>query len=78
VTSPLPPHRITIPDRKPDVAAADIVIQAFRRNGIDPRKAYSNPMCVALAQAWVRGEITHDHFNRACRNLLILNPKLGA
>jgi uncharacterized protein YijF (DUF1287 family) len=75
--SRLPLHRLDIPPRDPLGAAADIVIAALRANGIDPRKAVDNPMCQSLAVEWSRGRMTRVEFDHACRNLLILNPKLA-
>jgi hypothetical protein len=75
--SRLPLHTINIPPRDPLNAAAGIVIEAFRANGIDPRKAIDNPMCQSLAVSWSRGRMTRVEFDHACRNLLILNPKLA-
>jgi hypothetical protein len=75
--SRLPLHTLNIPPRDPPKAAAGIVVEAFRANGIDPRKAIDNPMCRSLVLAWTRGEMTLAEFDHACRNLLILNPKLA-
>jgi hypothetical protein len=79
--SRLPLHTLNIPPRDPKEvqrAAGRIVVDAFRANGIEPRKAIDNPMCQSLAVSWSRGEIDRATFDHCCRNLLILNPKLGA
>lgn len=70
-------HTVDIPPRAVARAAADIVIDAFRANGIDPRKAINNLMCQSLAVEWSHGRMTRAEFDHACRNLLILNPKLA-
>lgn len=70
------PVRINIPSRKPENAAADIVIEAFKRNGIDPRKAFTNPMCRTMSIEWSQGRLTDAEFNKCCENMLVLNPGL--
>jgi hypothetical protein len=78
--SRLPLHTLNIPPRDPKEvqrAAGRIVVDALRANGIDPRKAVDNPMCQSLAVEWSRGRMTRVEFDHACRNLLILNPKLA-
>jgi hypothetical protein len=75
--SRLPLHRLDIPPRDPLGAAADIVIAALRANGIDPRKAAENVACRDIAREFAYGNFTRAQFDHACRNLLILNPKLA-
>lgn len=73
-------HRIDIPNGKPltdaDVVRGDIIIATLRNCGMDPRKAYYNPMATELVKVWVRGEWTDAQFRHAIGNLMILNPGL--
>jgi hypothetical protein len=78
------PHRINIPSRtsihsSTVLAAGQIVVDALREAGINPRSkaAQSNAMLYALVGAWGRAEMTRERFIHACKNLLILNPTLG-
>jgi hypothetical protein len=75
------PIRIDIPDAPVTPvarAAGQLVIDALREAGIDPRKAAGVPMVVQMAGMWARGEWTRDQFVRAARNVGILNPALCA
>lgn len=57
--------------------AGQIVVEALREAGLEPRAAYQNPMMQQLVLAWGHGEMTRETFLRACRNMLILNPSLA-
>ncbi len=77
---------INIPNAKPAVPVvtdehrrdADFAIKAMREAGIDPRKAYTNPMAQAVVLAWSRCEMSRAGMIHALRNLVILNPSLAA
>lgn len=69
-------ERMPIPDAKGQ--AADIVIDAIRRHGIDPWKAAYVPIFRDAARLWTRGELTDHQFGRLCENMAILFPNLKA
>lgn len=75
------PLRIDIPSAKPPsvaLAAADILIDAIREAGVDPRKAYGVPIIHDMAVMWRDGEMTRAEFVSGCRKFAILNPAAKA
>lgn len=72
-----PPVAVTVPSLEQQ--AGQIVIDALTEAGMNPRNPSvpQNLMVRELVAAWGRGALTRAHFVKACKNLLILNPKLG-
>lgn len=78
-----PIETINIPSKQREPTAqdriyADGLINIMRKVGMDPRKAAHNPMAIACAGSWRRGESTQGELERMFRNLLLFNPGLKA
>lgn len=76
------PIRISIPDLKPDEtavrrAAGQLAIDALREAGMDPVKAVTFPLAVALLQSWARGESSRAATINGLRNCVIMRPSLS-